>query len=79
METNEYAMRAINLEEFELKTGNYQQNAEKTLFQIIKVKYYLIKECLKEKTTKKFFLFMLLQGFLMPTFSEFSYIFALDV
>ena len=45
----------------------------------MKVKYHIIKNALKEKNYMNLHLFMLMQAVIMPTFPDFSYLFAVDV
>ena len=68
-----------------IETNSFALNTEQTdlqglsFFQTIKSKFKVICENLKEPLNKKFYLFLITQGLIMPSFTDFEYFFAVDV
>lgn len=85
LETNEQATmkdKEVLLYEKEQQNKNPNQNIEDLAkpgcCKLFMIKMSLLKKGFQQKAIKKFFLFLVLQGLTMPSFSEFDYYWALD-
>ena len=67
-----------------LETNQYAVDSDQSLLEddsictIMRAKYEIIVENLKEPLNKKFYLFLITQGLIMPSFTDFEYFFAVD-
>ena len=83
LETNKYATMLDTTEQEYRSRGSGQDSAiprarKLGCCEITKIRLESLKEAVKEPVVQKFYLFLILQGF-MPDFSEFNYFFVLDV
>lgn len=68
-----------------LETNQYAIDPDNTALldpsfcDILRAKFEVIKDNLSEPLNKKFYLFLITQGLIMPSFTDFEYFFAVDV
>ena len=88
IETNEQALQAFEMERLEilkiqkekgLATSESAESRHFSLWQLLVIKFHIVKDSFKHKELQRLAIFFVLQGLLMPNFSDFTFAFAIKV
>ena len=88
IETNEQALQAFEMERLEilkiqkekgLAPSETADTSHSSLWQLLVIKFHIVKDSFKHKELQRLAIFFVLQGLLMPSFSDFAFAFAIKV